>query len=43
MNVETIKKDEVGIPVQAKSRIIALGHYEDTFEKKVIVSSLPWL
>jgi hypothetical protein len=30
MNVQTIKKDEEGVPVRAKSRIVALGNHEDT-------------
>jgi Reverse transcriptase (RNA-dependent DNA polymerase) len=30
MNVQTIKKDEAGTPVCAKSRIVALGNHEDT-------------
>jgi hypothetical protein len=30
MNVQTIKKDEVGLPVRAKSRIVVLGNPEDT-------------
>jgi choline dehydrogenase-like flavoprotein len=29
MNVQTIKKDERGEPDRAKSRIVALGNYED--------------
>jgi hypothetical protein len=30
MNVQTIKKDKIGTPVQAKSRIVALGNHKDT-------------
>jgi hypothetical protein len=30
MNIQTIKRDDVGVPVRAKSRIVALGNYEDT-------------
>jgi hypothetical protein len=30
MNVQTIKKDELGLPVRAKSRIVVLGNLEDT-------------
>jgi hypothetical protein len=30
MNAQTVKKDEDGQPVQAKSRIVVLGNLEDT-------------
>jgi Reverse transcriptase (RNA-dependent DNA polymerase) len=30
MNIQTIKKDEIRIPVPAKSHIVALGNHEDT-------------
>ena len=34
MCVQTIKKDERGIPVRAKSRIVALGNHEDRIWEK---------
>jgi hypothetical protein len=34
MNVQTIKKDERGNPDRAKSRIVALGNYEDRIWEK---------
>jgi hypothetical protein len=34
MNVQTIKKDEVGDPYRAKSRIVALGNFEDRVWEK---------
>jgi hypothetical protein len=30
MNVQAVKKDEDGLPVQAKSRIVVLGNLEET-------------
>ena len=30
MNIQTIKTDEVGVPIRAKSRVVALGNHEDT-------------
>ena len=30
MCVQTVKNDEVGIPLRAKSRVVALGNFEDT-------------
>jgi hypothetical protein len=30
MNVQTIKKDEAGMPIRAKSRVVALGNHEET-------------
>ena len=30
MCVQTVKNDEVGVPLRAKSRIVALGNHEDT-------------
>jgi hypothetical protein len=34
MCVQTIKKDEEGVPVRAKSRIVALGNHEDRIWEK---------
>jgi hypothetical protein len=34
MCVQTIKKDEAGVPVRAKSRIVALGNFEDRIWEK---------
>jgi hypothetical protein len=34
MNVQTVKKDEDGLPVQAKARILVLGNLEETIWSK---------
>jgi hypothetical protein len=34
MNVQTIKKDSEGLPIRVKSRIVALGNFEDTIWDK---------
>jgi hypothetical protein len=34
MNVQTVKKDSDGAPVRVKSRIVALGNFEETIWDK---------